>query len=570
MGTERTSRSDETAETEQVHSATPVRSSAGIKIQARLRVGPVGDRYEQEADEVARQVVHRMADFTDRSGEPSGRIRAAVRPPGDFGPDGVLPRRIQLMSVPGRTIGPRGGETEPDTEIEIRRAMSGGEPLEPKIRGFMQEELASDFSGVRVHHNEDSDKLNRQLQATAFTTGNHVFFRDGAYNPSSSSGQELIAHELTHVVQQGGTAQRSPATVQRDDDLYSEVEDEYAEGYADADGDLYDVPEGLADANYDDPADLGLPAEALAKYRHTTERGEEYKNEFKEFGIAGVKEGGEKNFKPVGGSGEKKRSSGEFDVTGGSQHLPAIFKAGAIWALKNNKSVDEYMIKFFGWSQDDVDKYWNQGKALKVHKMDEEERSSYVLYGGSSLKQGVSDQAYDTSKMFSKHSGAGFGIFVMANDGTFYADQHKVGLFHHSTFLAGGDVACGGEIKIVSGAVKVITNKTGHYRSGDVNLWQALDELKSRGVSLGGIEVRNVPGKKTPYEGGAEKFYEDKRLDVAAATPLPDDDDSYDDDSDDDDSDDDDSYADDSYADDSDDDDSDDGDSYADDSYDDQ
>jgi hypothetical protein len=74
--------------------------------------------------------------------------------------------------------------------------------------------MGADFSGVKVHTDSQSDQLNKSIQAKAFTTGQDVFFRQGAYNPSSKSGQELIAHELTHVIQQnGGAVQRSPQSI---------------------------------------------------------------------------------------------------------------------------------------------------------------------------------------------------------------------------------------------------------------------------------------------------------------------------------------------------------------------
>ena len=57
---------------------------------------------------------------------------------------------------------------------------------------------------MRVHTGPRADSLNHTLQAKAFTTGQDIFFRQGAYNPASSGGQELLAHELTHVVQQNG------------------------------------------------------------------------------------------------------------------------------------------------------------------------------------------------------------------------------------------------------------------------------------------------------------------------------------------------------------------------------
>jgi hypothetical protein len=75
----------------------------------------------------------------------------------------------------------------------------------------MEQVFGTDFSGVKIHHDGESDALNRSLQARAFTVGNDVFFSQGAYNPTSSNGQKLLAHELTHVVQQNGTAS-SPQT----------------------------------------------------------------------------------------------------------------------------------------------------------------------------------------------------------------------------------------------------------------------------------------------------------------------------------------------------------------------
>jgi hypothetical protein len=68
----------------------------------------------------------------------------------------------------------------------------------------MESAFGSDFSGVRVHTGSEAHALNRAVNAVAFTTGQDIFFRDGAYSPGSTDGKELLAHELTHVVQQGG------------------------------------------------------------------------------------------------------------------------------------------------------------------------------------------------------------------------------------------------------------------------------------------------------------------------------------------------------------------------------
>jgi hypothetical protein len=98
-----------------------------------------------------------------------------------------------------------GGGTALDAETaeRIDRARGGGEALDGTVQAQMSESMGHDLSGVRVHTSPEADTLNRQLSARAFTTGQDVFFRSGEYDPHSSSGQELIAHELTHVVQQG-------------------------------------------------------------------------------------------------------------------------------------------------------------------------------------------------------------------------------------------------------------------------------------------------------------------------------------------------------------------------------
>jgi hypothetical protein len=94
-------------------------------------------------------------------------------------------------------------ELDDDTAGRINRERGGGQPLDGTVQKQMGESMGHDFSGVRVHTGSESDALNEQLSARAFTTGQDIFVRSGDYNPASSSGQELLAHELAHVVQQG-------------------------------------------------------------------------------------------------------------------------------------------------------------------------------------------------------------------------------------------------------------------------------------------------------------------------------------------------------------------------------
>ena len=88
----------------------------------------------------------------------------------------------------------------------------GGSPLEPGVRGFMEQRLGQDFSDVRVHTGGKADESARSISAQAYTVGTDVVFRGGAYQPDTPTGQRVIAHELAHVVQQkAGPVAGTPA-----------------------------------------------------------------------------------------------------------------------------------------------------------------------------------------------------------------------------------------------------------------------------------------------------------------------------------------------------------------------
>ena len=95
-------------------------------------------------------------------------------------------------------------DVEQDVESKISAKSGSGQTIPDVNRELFESSMGHDFSGVNVHTDSESDSLNKQLGARAFTTGSDIFFRQGEYNPTSSGGQELLAHELTHVVQQGG------------------------------------------------------------------------------------------------------------------------------------------------------------------------------------------------------------------------------------------------------------------------------------------------------------------------------------------------------------------------------
>jgi hypothetical protein len=91
--------------------------------------------------------------------------------------------------------------TAADLGDQIRSA-SGGRPLDGSVQRDLESGLGADLSSVRVHTDGQADALARQVSATAFTSGPHIFFRSGAYDPGSAAGRHTLAHEAVHTIQQ--------------------------------------------------------------------------------------------------------------------------------------------------------------------------------------------------------------------------------------------------------------------------------------------------------------------------------------------------------------------------------
>ena len=117
---------------------------------------------------------------------------------------------------------PHRGEFDVSQSTEgaiARQRQDGGRPLPSATRAFMEPRFGADFSSVRVHTGGEAGAIARSLHSRAFTLGSDVFFAPGEYRPESAGGQRLLAHELTHVVQQGGGSDGARAQrIQREDE----------------------------------------------------------------------------------------------------------------------------------------------------------------------------------------------------------------------------------------------------------------------------------------------------------------------------------------------------------------
>jgi hypothetical protein len=250
-------------------------STTAEPIQAKLAIGAVGDKYEQEADQVASQVVQKintpeqnnlqreeLADLDSESSQsnqpdefdenietsnllanessqiqpkiagtsPNASPISAIK-----NPIPSLQREVtdeekglqeELNSILESSEVADEDESEDESSIQmksmlqrredsevnasqqlessIQQARGGGHLLDLNLQRKMEDAIGADFSKVKIHTDSQSDRMSKSIQAKAFTTGQDVFFRQGAYNPSSKDGQELIAHELTHTIQQSG------------------------------------------------------------------------------------------------------------------------------------------------------------------------------------------------------------------------------------------------------------------------------------------------------------------------------------------------------------------------------
>lgn len=161
-------------------------------------------------------------------------------------------------------------------EGQLHSSKSGGSPLSPEIRAFMEPRFGADFSQVRVHTGEESVQMNRGVGAQAFTHGNHVYFGAG----KSPGNDELTAHELTHVVQQTGVVQRE--LIQRDEN------EEDKKGVVNFDYQL-ELPIGLKDKKgqtvFTQAAELKLSLSTQALY---TAKSSKFKFSFGKLKLASI------------------------------------------------------------------------------------------------------------------------------------------------------------------------------------------------------------------------------------------------------------------------------------------
>ncbi|HEX3302726.1 MAG TPA: DUF4157 domain-containing protein, partial [Thermomicrobiales bacterium] len=178
----------------------PIHSKSPQGVQAKLAIHSPGDAAEREADHVAEQLMREPQPPATPAHDGTGRPSPFASP--------------TLTRVQSRD--PIGVDVPPSVH-DVLRASSA--PLDRAIGSAFASRLGHDFSHVRVHTDAAAAQSARQINARAYTVGNHLVFGEAQFSPGTPSGQRLLAHELTHVVQQNASAagvQRAPGPNAKD------------------------------------------------------------------------------------------------------------------------------------------------------------------------------------------------------------------------------------------------------------------------------------------------------------------------------------------------------------------
>jgi hypothetical protein len=186
-------------------------------IQKKMSIGSSNDAYEVEADNIANKVM-RMSEPSQQNISHTGAL--VQRKCSGCEQEEKLqmkPLADSITSLIQRRSTESGGESQAPSHVEsqINSSKGGGNSMDHGTQRFMESRFGTDFSDVKIHTGSQAVQMSRELNAQAFTVGNDVYFNEGKYSPNSDSGRHLLAHELTHTVQQGGIGrkiQREPVT----------------------------------------------------------------------------------------------------------------------------------------------------------------------------------------------------------------------------------------------------------------------------------------------------------------------------------------------------------------------
>ncbi|MGE5380588.1 MAG: DUF4157 domain-containing protein, partial [Methylocystaceae bacterium] len=488
----------------------------GQIIQTKLSIGPARDRYEQEADKIAREINQ----FVDNGGK--------MRPT----PANITHSLTHVSQISPQSAGPGdNNEAVEGLEHHLKSSQSGGEPLPDTMRALMETQFNKDFSQVRVHTDNQAGQFNQGLGAEAFTHGHHIYMAQGRYQPGSNAGRQLLAHELTHVVQQGGNSQgKQPSSAVQCN--------------------RHHLPASLT-KNEDDEKRLlnnAAPNTALTNSAHSPISFSRVDS----FGARPNLQPSAANApkpwnvtRPSAPQAAKPQNQGGL-INPASILNPVIPKPAAPQRLGNKKADARYekpaplpkpgkLMQSASYHPNPHDKHRDIAPVLGMSRLNpayaptltlpkraeyetetqangywstdasnpnptyyqpQDKPNPYALEvsGGKIRHQG--GEVLDTQgavpgflkDKFNRH------MFTMGSKGDLYsADVTKEkrihGRVHHTTMSGGQEQAAAGELRVNQGKLEAVSDGSGHYQPGTAMTYQALKNFETRGVDLSSTHV---------------------------------------------------------------------------------
>ena len=175
----------------------------GSFFQAKLSINAPGDKYEKEADSVANAVVNQKAATPVLQQKGIQRLSTSMEDEKLSTNDARMARDKEIQEKP-MSQSSSSNVASPGVTSAINRTSGSGNQLPQRTLHEMNNSFGADFNNVRIHTDSEAANMNAELNAQAFTHGSDIWFNKGKYNPEASGGKLLLAHELTHVVQQNG------------------------------------------------------------------------------------------------------------------------------------------------------------------------------------------------------------------------------------------------------------------------------------------------------------------------------------------------------------------------------
>lgn len=214
------------------------RCKDNLVIQPKLKIGSPNDQYEQEADQVAEQVMLMPVPSTNGENPVSRQTqvryiqRICTDCEGDIQRQPIEEEEDELEeeeTVQSKVLSGHNPAVSSDFKSSIQSLKGNGQSLPDSVRGYFEPSFGYDFSSVRIHTSNTAAVTAKSINARAFTLGKDIVFGSGQYLPNTKQGKKLIAHELTHVVQQGNGKIQTKPEIGHSQDEYEQEAKENAE-----------------------------------------------------------------------------------------------------------------------------------------------------------------------------------------------------------------------------------------------------------------------------------------------------------------------------------------------------